>query len=170
MRSRRRDDHDEGTIMKIWVGAAMLAATVSLSGAFASAPAMAAADTSQKAVPQGSAKATDLSAQRRYHHAHHRHHHFGHRHVGYRHGFYPRVYGPRYGYGYGYRPHYRSYDGPAYYGRPYAYRPAYYGGGYGRPYGYGGYGYRPYGAYGYGGPGFGFGGGPLSVGLSFGRW
>jgi hypothetical protein len=147
--------------MKNWVGAAMLAATLSLGGALTSAPAMADAQTPQKAAADNKVKATDFSAQRRHRHFHHRHHHFGHRHYGYR-----SYYGPRYGYGYGYRP-YRSYYGPAYYGRPYAYRPAYYGGyGY-RPYGYYG-GYRPYGAYGYG-PGVGFGG-PLSVGFSFGRW
>jgi len=142
--------------MKNWIGAAMMAATLSLGGAFASAPALADAQTTHKAAPDNKAKATDFSAQRRHRHVHHRHH-FGHRHYGHRHYGYRSYYGPRYGYGYGYRP-YRSYYGPAYYGRPYAYR----------PYGYYG-GYHPYGAYGYG-PGFGFGGGPLSVGFSFGRW
>jgi hypothetical protein len=151
---------DEGMIMRTWIGAALLAASVSFGGAVASAPAMAAPDTTQKATPDSKTKPTDISAQRRHRHFHH-HGHFGHRrfgnrHFGYRSGFYPRSYG----YGYGYRPHYRSYYGPAYYGRPYAYR----------PYGYGGYGYRPYGAYGYGGPGIGFGGGPLSIGFGFGRW
>ena len=118
-----------------------------------------------KAVSQNKAAQplTDFSAQRRhYGHRHHFHggRHFGHRHYGYRPFYGPRFgyrpyYGPRYGYGY--QP-YRSY-----------YRPAYYGGGYGGGYGYRPYGYRPYGAYGYG-PGIGFGGGPLSVGFSFGRW
>ena len=48
--------------MKNWVGAAMLAATVSLSGAFATAPAMADTQTTHKAASDNKAKATDFSA------------------------------------------------------------------------------------------------------------
>lgn len=148
--------------MRTWVGAALVAASVSLGGAFTTAPALAASPA--KTAVQDKAPLTDFSSQ---HWRGHRHHHFGHRHWrhhrhwGHRHyGFRP-YYGPRYGYGYrpyygprygyGYRPVYRSYYAPSYYGG-YGYRP---------------YGYRPYGAYGYGPR---FGGGPISVGFSFGGW
>ena len=154
--------------MKTWIGAAAIAAVVSL-GAWTSAPALAAPNGEQKvakATEKNVATATDVSARRRHHH--------------YRqHAYHSRFYGPRYGYA---RPYYRSYVGPTYYSgspayRPYGYaRPAYYGSSfYGpRPYGYGGY--RPYGGYAYSpygyGPGYGFGGGPLSVGfgVGFGGW
>ena len=49
-------------IMKNWIGAAMMAATLSLGGAFASAPALADAQTTHKAAPDNKAKATDRFA------------------------------------------------------------------------------------------------------------
>lgn len=123
--------------MKRFVGAAVVAAALSLAGWMSLAPASAAPPTATVSpgydARLAETRPTDVSAQRRYYR---------------RYG-----YGPRY-----YRPYYRPYYQPYY--QPYYYRPRPY---YYRPYGYGyspyGYGYRPYGygpGYGYG-PRFGFG-------------
>lgn len=104
--------------MRKFVGAAVVAAALSLTGWMSPAPASAAqpAPAVSHDARLADAQSTDISAQRRRYYR------------GYR-GYY----GPRY-----YRP-YRPYYQPYYRPRPYYYQP--YGYGY-RPYGYG---YRPYG-------------------------
>lgn len=161
--------------MKIWIGAAMMAATLSF-GPLAAVPAAAAPQAGQKAPVITGKTATDISARRRHHHRHHARHRHVRRSFAYYAPGYGRVYRPHYRRAYyGYRPAYYGYrpafvGGPFYrplyrpYYRPYAgfYRPAW-----GGPYGYRPYGYRPYG---YGYRPFGVGLGPISIGFGFGRW
>jgi hypothetical protein len=123
------------TAMKKLVGAAAVAAALSLAGWVSLAPASAApVSPDHNARQADQARSTDISAHRRYYR---------------RYGYYgPRYYRPYRAY---YRPYYRPYYGYGYGYRPY-YRPAYY-----RPYGYG----YPYGGYGFGprfyGPGLSIG-------------
>lgn len=117
--------------MKKFVGAAVVAAALSLAGWMSLVPASAAPPVATVSpgydARLAASRSTDISARRYYR----------------RYGYHPRRY---------YRPHYRPYYRP--YGYGYGYRPDYY-----RPYPY--YGYGGYGGYGYGrrfyGPGLGFG-------------
>lgn len=102
--------------MKNIIGAAIIAASLAVGGAFTLSPAMAANPSHQPALQHKQAKPlTDVSSQRRYHHR--RYHH---RHMHYRPYTY---YGPR---------HYRPYYYRPYYARPYYYAPRpYFGFGFG---------------------------------------
>jgi hypothetical protein len=139
-------------MMKTWTSAALMTATVALSGAIASFGATAASLPSQKATSGKQDKATDISARsRHHHHSHRRHINGGHRGYGagyappYQRSYYlqPAYSGNSYGYG-GYGGYQPSYLGNSYYGSSF--------GGFGRSYGFGG-------GFGHGHRGFGHGGG-----------
>jgi len=107
--------------MKTWIGAAMVAATVSFGGDVAICSAVAAPQSSQRVTPQKTPEATDISARRRHHHHHHRHH-MHRRYVA--------------------QPYYRTYREPYYYGSSFGYLPYGFGGGGHHGFGHHGLGYH----------------------------